>query len=134
MYWGGVPLLLAYAAYSLMYDEHKSWYSFIVTTLVGFVYAWGFMMMVFCMVYWLISGSCIVHQLPSSFRCTHATSRHGLQMYYHSLTITNESLEYHRGRSIQFLHLNANVTSSRVFPRRCDFRDLLVPNVHVQSG
>jgi hypothetical protein len=47
MYWGGVPLLLAYAAYSLMYDEHKSWYSFIVTALVGFVYAWGFMMMVF---------------------------------------------------------------------------------------
>lgn len=46
MYWGGVPLLLAYAVYSLMYDEHKSWYSFIVTTLVGFVYAWGFMMMV----------------------------------------------------------------------------------------
>lgn len=33
-----------------MYDEHKSWYSFIVTTLVGFVYAWGFMMMVLSMV------------------------------------------------------------------------------------
>ena len=46
MYWGGIPLLLAYAVYSVMYDEHKSWYSYTVTTLVGFVYAWGFLMMV----------------------------------------------------------------------------------------
>ncbi|KAK5108170.1 hypothetical protein LTR62_008701 [Meristemomyces frigidus] len=41
-----VPLLLAYAAYSLMYETHKSWYSFIITTLVGSVYAYGFLMMV----------------------------------------------------------------------------------------
>jgi hypothetical protein len=41
-----VPLLLAYAAYSLMYESHKSWYSFIITTLVGSVYAYGFLMMV----------------------------------------------------------------------------------------
>jgi hypothetical protein len=47
MYWGGIPLLLAYAAYSLLYEEHESWYSYTVTTLVGFVYAWGFLMMVF---------------------------------------------------------------------------------------
>ena len=46
MYWGGIPLLLAYAVYSVMYEEHKSWYSYTVTTLVGFVYAWGFLMMV----------------------------------------------------------------------------------------
>src|SRR5436305_10210764 len=46
MYWGGIPLLLSYAIYSLYYEEHKSWYSFIVTTLVGFVYFWGFLMMV----------------------------------------------------------------------------------------
>lgn len=46
MYWGGIPLLLAYAVYSLLYEEHKSWYSYTVTTLVGFVYAWGFLMMV----------------------------------------------------------------------------------------
>ncbi|KAL9075055.1 MAG: hypothetical protein Q9157_004146 [Trypethelium eluteriae] len=41
-----VPLLLAYAAYSLVYETHKSWYSFIITTLVGSVYAYGFLMMV----------------------------------------------------------------------------------------
>ncbi|KAK6349760.1 hypothetical protein TWF696_006036 [Orbilia brochopaga] len=41
-----VPLLLAYAAYSVIYEEHKSWYSFIITTLVGSVYAYGFLMMV----------------------------------------------------------------------------------------
>lgn len=46
MYWVGVPLLIAYAIYSLVYDEHKSWYSFIITTLVGSVYAYGFLMMV----------------------------------------------------------------------------------------
>ncbi|OAA68777.1 clptm1 domain containing protein [Niveomyces insectorum RCEF 264] len=46
MYWGGVPLLLAYAAYSLVYETHKSWYSFVITTLVGSVYAYGFLMMV----------------------------------------------------------------------------------------
>ena len=48
-YWMGivaVPLLLAYAVYSLIYDSHKSWYSFIIATLVGSVYAYGFLMMV----------------------------------------------------------------------------------------
>lgn len=46
MYWAGVPLLVAYAVYSLVYDEHKSWYSYTITTLVGSVYAYGFLMMV----------------------------------------------------------------------------------------
>ncbi|CAI6329538.1 unnamed protein product [Periconia digitata] len=46
MYYIAVPLLGAYAVYSLMYDTHKSWYSFIITTLVGSVYAYGFLMMV----------------------------------------------------------------------------------------
>ncbi|PLN83530.1 cleft lip and palate transmembrane 1 [Aspergillus taichungensis] len=41
-----VPLLAAYAAYSLIYNTHKSWYSFIIETLVGSVYAYGFLMMV----------------------------------------------------------------------------------------
>ena len=41
-----VPLLGAYAVYSLMYESHKSWYSFTITTLVGSVYAYGFLMMV----------------------------------------------------------------------------------------
>ncbi|CAK7564802.1 MAG: hypothetical protein SEPTF4163_002703 [Sporothrix epigloea] len=46
MYMAAVPLLLAYAVYSLVYDTHKSWYSYIIATLVGSVYAYGFLMMV----------------------------------------------------------------------------------------
>ncbi|KAI9657052.1 MAG: hypothetical protein M1821_003218 [Bathelium mastoideum] len=46
LYIVAVPLLLAYAAYSLVYETHKSWYSFVITTLVGSVYAYGFLMMV----------------------------------------------------------------------------------------
>jgi len=46
LYMVAVPLLFAYAVYSLLYDTHKSWYSFIITTLVGSVYAYGFLMMV----------------------------------------------------------------------------------------
>jgi len=46
LYMIAVPLLIAYAGYSLKYDTHKSWYSFIITTLVGSVYAYGFLMMV----------------------------------------------------------------------------------------
>ncbi|KAI0403397.1 cleft lip and palate transmembrane protein 1-domain-containing protein [Xylaria palmicola] len=46
MYVAGVPLLIGYAIYSLHYDSHKSWYSYIITTLVGSVYAYGFLMMV----------------------------------------------------------------------------------------
>ncbi|CAG8433031.1 8582_t:CDS:10 [Diversispora eburnea] len=39
------PLLFCYSIYSLIYNTYKSWYSFILTTLVGFVYAFGFIMM-----------------------------------------------------------------------------------------
>ncbi|TVY25603.1 Cleft lip and palate transmembrane protein [Lachnellula hyalina] len=46
LYMIAVPLLFAYAGYSLYYDTHKSWYSFVITTLVGSVYAYGFLMMV----------------------------------------------------------------------------------------
>lgn len=46
LYYVAIPLLVAYAIYSVMYDTHKSWYSFIITTLVGSVYAYGFLMMV----------------------------------------------------------------------------------------
>lgn len=41
-----VPLLVAYAIYSVVYGEHKGWYSYTITTLVGSVYAYGFLMMV----------------------------------------------------------------------------------------
>lgn len=46
LYWVAMPLLAAYACYSLLYETHKSWYSFIIATLVGSVYAYGFLMMV----------------------------------------------------------------------------------------
>lgn len=46
LYMVAVPLLLGYAVYSLVYETHKSWYSFVLTTLVGSVYAYGFLMMV----------------------------------------------------------------------------------------
>ncbi|KAF9359975.1 hypothetical protein BGX26_010903 [Mortierella sp. AD094] len=43
--WAAFPLLGSYAMYSLIYQEHKSWYSFVVGTLVGFVYTFGFIKM-----------------------------------------------------------------------------------------
>ncbi|PTU18785.1 hypothetical protein P175DRAFT_0503590 [Aspergillus ochraceoroseus IBT 24754] len=46
LYIAAVPLLGAYAVYSLMYNTHKSWYSYVIETLVGSVYAYGFLMMV----------------------------------------------------------------------------------------
>ncbi|KAL8787644.1 MAG: hypothetical protein Q9213_002075 [Squamulea squamosa] len=46
LYMVAIPLLGAYAVYSLLYETHKSWYSFVITTLVGSVYAYGFLMMV----------------------------------------------------------------------------------------
>ncbi|MCJ1480161.1 hypothetical protein MMC06_000315 [Schaereria dolodes] len=46
LYLVAIPLLAAYAVYSVLYDTHKSWYSFVITTLVGSVYAYGFLMMV----------------------------------------------------------------------------------------
>ncbi|POS84585.1 hypothetical protein EPUL_001868 [Erysiphe pulchra] len=46
LYMVAIPLLLAFAAYSLAYKSHRSWYSFVIATLVGSVYAYGFLMMV----------------------------------------------------------------------------------------
>lgn len=39
------PLVIGYALYSLKYERHKSWYSWIINSLVGAVYAFGFIMM-----------------------------------------------------------------------------------------
>lgn len=39
------PLVVCYALYSLKYEKHKSWYSWVVNSLVGAVYAFGFIMM-----------------------------------------------------------------------------------------
>jgi hypothetical protein len=39
------PLVLGYAVYALMYQTHKSWYSWVLNSLVGAVYAFGFILM-----------------------------------------------------------------------------------------
>lgn len=39
------PLVVVYALYSLRYNTHKSWYSWVINSLVGTVYAFGFIMM-----------------------------------------------------------------------------------------
>lgn len=42
--WLAVPLLVGYSAYSFMYEQHKNWYSWILASLVGFVYSFGNML------------------------------------------------------------------------------------------
>nr|CAG4714971.1 unnamed protein product [Naegleria fowleri] len=37
------PLILGYAVYALFNHEFKSWYSFILSTIVGFIYMFGFL-------------------------------------------------------------------------------------------
>lgn len=39
------PILGGYTIYSLFYKEHKSWYSFVINTLVGCIYTFGFIRM-----------------------------------------------------------------------------------------
>lgn len=40
-----VPLMLGYSAYSLLYKQHLSWYGWVLGSLTGTVYAFGFIMM-----------------------------------------------------------------------------------------
>ncbi len=44
--WVAYPLVALYSVYSLVYEKHKSWYSWILGSLVGAVYAFGFLLMV----------------------------------------------------------------------------------------
>ena len=37
-----IPCLAIYTVYSLLYESHKGWYSFIISTLTSFVYMFGF--------------------------------------------------------------------------------------------
>ncbi|PPQ68302.1 hypothetical protein CVT25_001390 [Psilocybe cyanescens] len=37
-----IPLLAGYTIYSLIYESHKGWYSFVISTLTSFVYMFGF--------------------------------------------------------------------------------------------
>jgi len=41
-----IPLLAAYSVYSLVYESHKGWYSFVISTLTSFVYMFGFAQLV----------------------------------------------------------------------------------------
>ena len=43
--WALYPLVACYAVYALIYHSHKSWYSWAVNSLVGAVYAFGFLAM-----------------------------------------------------------------------------------------
>lgn len=43
--WALYPLLGSYAVYSLLYLEHRGWYSFILNMLYGFLLTFGFIMM-----------------------------------------------------------------------------------------
>ena len=39
------PLVIGYSVYSLAYDSHKSWYSWLLGSTVNFVYSFGFVLM-----------------------------------------------------------------------------------------
>ncbi|KAH7105385.1 cleft lip and palate transmembrane 1 [Auriculariales sp. MPI-PUGE-AT-0066] len=41
-----IPLLAGYTVYSLIYNTHRGWYSFVISTLTSFVYAFGFVQLV----------------------------------------------------------------------------------------
>lgn len=43
--WVIFPLFVGYAIYSLFYQEHKGWYSFILNMTYGFLLVFGFIMM-----------------------------------------------------------------------------------------
>ncbi|XP_065185232.1 putative lipid scramblase CLPTM1 [Sycon ciliatum] len=43
--WLAFPLLVGYGVYSLLYQEHKGWYSFVLGMCYGFLLTFGFIMM-----------------------------------------------------------------------------------------
>jgi hypothetical protein len=43
--WALYPLLIGYAIYSVLYESHKGWYSWLVSTAAGFIYTFGFIAM-----------------------------------------------------------------------------------------
>ncbi|KAG8793527.1 hypothetical protein FRC16_010921 [Serendipita sp. 398] len=44
--YAGIPLLGGYTIYSLLYESHRGWYSFVISTLTSFVYMFGFVQLV----------------------------------------------------------------------------------------
>jgi len=45
MQYAMIPIVIGYSIYSINYDTHKSWYSFVLNTLVGCIYTFGFINM-----------------------------------------------------------------------------------------
>jgi hypothetical protein len=45
MSWLMYPVMAVYSVYSYVYNEHKSTYSFVLNTLVGAIYLFGFIKM-----------------------------------------------------------------------------------------
>lgn len=45
MSWASIPMIGGYTIYSVIYNEHKGWYSFVINTLVGSIYTFGFINM-----------------------------------------------------------------------------------------
>jgi hypothetical protein len=43
--WVLYPLIIGYSVYSLYYERHRSWYSWVLGSLVGAVYTFGFILM-----------------------------------------------------------------------------------------
>mmetsp|Transcript_18043 Transcript_18043/g.12989 ORF Transcript_18043/g.12989 Transcript_18043/m.12989 type:complete len:155 (+) Transcript_18043:1441-1905(+) len=39
------PIMFCYSIYSMLYNEHKGWYSYVLNTLVGAIYLFGFIQM-----------------------------------------------------------------------------------------
>lgn len=46
-----IPLLAGYTIYSLIYESHRGWYSFVISTLTSFVYMFGFVST--AMIHWV---------------------------------------------------------------------------------
>jgi TRAP-type uncharacterized transport system fused permease subunit len=46
-----IPLLAGYTIYSLIYESHRGWYSFVISTLTSFVYMFGFVST--AMIHWI---------------------------------------------------------------------------------
>ncbi|KAI5481900.1 Cleft lip and palate associated transmembrane protein [Pseudohyphozyma bogoriensis] len=43
---GTAPFLVGYTIYSMIYNEHRGWYSFTISTLTSFVYMFGFVQLI----------------------------------------------------------------------------------------
>lgn len=81
------PLLIGYAIYSLIYESYKSLYSWLLSTLVGFVYAFGISqigvvsLLMPCRFHY--DDPATVHQLQAEIRSTPSMARLHLQIPQH---------------------------------------------------